>query len=68
MININNMEQNKSFTNEYIIGKSILKIDEKLLNHEFFHRSILNLMIINNYHEKNSEKKFKKKINNNVYI
>ena len=50
------MEQNKHFTNEYIIGKSILKKEEKLLNLEYFDRSILNLMIINNYHQKNKNK------------
>tara|TARA_Y100001958_G_scaffold160112_1_gene166432 strand:+ start:1025 stop:1213 length:189 start_codon:yes stop_codon:yes gene_type:complete len=62
------MEQNKQFTNEYIIGKSIFKKDEKLLNLEYFDRSILNLMIINNYHQKNNNKKLKKQINNNSYI
>ena len=61
------MEQNKHFTNEYIIGKSILKKEEKLLNLEYFDRSILNLMIINNYHQKNKNK-LKKQINNNSYI
>ena len=62
------MEQNKHFTNEYIVGKSILKKEEKLLNYEYFGRSILNLMIINNYHQKNNNKKLKKQINNNSYI
>ena len=55
------MEQNKHFTNEYIVGKSILKKEEKLLNYEYFGRSILNLMIINNYHQKNNNKKKKNK-------
>ena len=34
---------------EYIFGRSILKRDEKLNNHHFFDRSILNFMIKNNY-------------------
>ena len=34
---------------EYIVGKSILTRDEKLDNHNFFDRSILNMMIKNNY-------------------
>ena len=34
----------------------------------FFERSILNLMIINNYNEKQKNKVFKKELNNNGYI
>lgn len=64
------MDQPQSFTNEIIIGKSLLKknIDYKIKNKEYFERSILNFMIINNYNEKQKNKMFKKELNNNGYI
>lgn len=34
---------------EYIVGKSIFTKDEKINLHKFFDRSILNMMIKNNY-------------------
>ena len=57
----------KTFTNDIIIGKSFFKNDKKE-NKVFFERSILNLMIINNYNEKQKNKVFKKELNNNCYI
>ena len=64
------MEQKQNFTNEIIIGKSILKKNReyKIKNTEYFERSILNFMIINNYNEKQKNKMFKKELNNNGYI
>ena len=61
------MYQTKTFTNDIIIGKSFFKNDKKE-NKAFFERSILNLMIINNYNEKQKNKVFKKELNNNGYI
>lgn len=61
------MNQTKTFTNNIIIGKSFFKNDKKE-NKVFFERSILNLMIINNYNEKQKNKVFKKELNNNSYI
>jgi hypothetical protein len=61
------MDQSKTFTNDNIIGKSLFKNDKKE-NKAFFERSILNLMIINNYNEKQKNKVFKKELNNNGYI
>lgn len=61
------MNQTKTFTNDIIIGKSFFKNDKKE-NKVFFERSILNLMIINNYNEKQKNKVFKKELNNNSYI
>jgi hypothetical protein len=64
------MEQKQNFTNEIIIGKSILKKNReyKIKNTEYFERSILNFMIINNFNEKQKNKMFKKELNNNGYI
>ena len=67
------MDQKHNFTNEIIIGKSLLKNDKeyKIKNTEYFERSILNFMIINNYYEKQNKTKnqiFKKELNNNGYI
>ena len=61
------MDQNHNFTNEIIIGKSLLKKNReyKIKNKEYFERSILNFMIINNYNEKQKNKMFKKELNNN---
>ena len=58
----------KTFTNDIIIGKSFFKNDKNKFNKDFFERSILNLMIINNYNEKQKNKVFKKELNNNCYI
>lgn len=58
----------KTFTNDIIIGKSFFKNDKNdknKINKDFFERSILNLMIINNYNEKQKNKVFKKELNNN---
>tara|TARA_Y100000389_G_C17441674_1_gene508972 strand:+ start:883 stop:1077 length:195 start_codon:yes stop_codon:yes gene_type:complete len=64
------MDQNHNFTNEIIIGKSLLKKNReyKIKNTEYFERSILNFMIINNFNEKQKNKMFKKELNNNGYI
>lgn len=53
------MNQTKTFTNDIIIGKSFFKNDKKE-NKVFFERSILNLMIINNYNENKKIKCLKK--------
>jgi len=62
------MDVSNVFTNEIIIGRSLLKKNReyKIKNTEYFERSILNFMIINNYNEKqNKNKMFKKELNNN---
>ena len=64
------MDSNHNFTNGIIIGKSLLKKNReyRIKNSEYFERSILNFMIINNYRKKMDEKLFKKEINNNGNI
>lgn len=62
------MDVSNVFTNEIIIGRSLLKKNREyeIKNTEYFERSILNFMIINNYNEKqNKNKMFKKELNNN---
>lgn len=59
------MDVSKVYTHDIIIGKSFFKND-KIKNSDYFEHSILNLMIINNYNEKqNKNKMFKKELNNN---
>ena len=50
------MDDSKTFTNETIIGKSMLK-KEKIDNSNYFENSILNFMIIENYNKKMNDKK-----------
>lgn len=52
------MDVSNVFTNEIIIGRSLLKKNReyKIKNTEYFERSILNFMIINNYNEKQIKK------------
>ena len=50
------MDVYKTFTNETIIGKSMLK-KEKIDYHNYFENSILNFMIIENYNRKLAMKK-----------
>jgi hypothetical protein len=54
------MDDSKTFTNETIIGKSMLK-KEKIDNSNYFENSILNFMIVENYNKKMIHKKDIKK-------
>lgn len=53
-------DNSKTFTNGVIIGKSLLK-KEKIDNSNYFENSILNFMIVENYHKKMNHKKIHKK-------
>ena len=54
------MDVSKNFTNETIIGKSLLK-KEKIDNSNYFENSILNFIIVENYNKKMNDKKIHKK-------
>ena len=51
-------DNSKTFTNQTqtIIGKSMLK-KENIDYHNYFDHSILNFMIVENYHKKTNDKK-----------
>lgn len=55
-------DNSKTFTNQTqtIIGKSLLK-KEKIDNSNYFENSILNFMIVENYHKKMNHKKMNHK-------
>tara|TARA_B100000900_G_C20324266_1_gene611526 strand:- start:376 stop:549 length:174 start_codon:yes stop_codon:yes gene_type:complete len=54
------MDDYKTFTNQTIIGKSMLK-KEKIDYHNYFENSILNFMIVENYNRKKDKKQVHKK-------
>ena len=55
------MDDYKTFTNQTIIGKSMLK-KEKIDYHNYFENYILNFMIVENYNRKKDKKQVHKKI------
>ena len=59
------MKQNVYFTNEYIIGKSFFKNENKISYNNFYDNSILSFLIVKNNKIK-IDKMFKKKLNYNI--